>query len=115
TPTTTSPASASSTPAAPTPLACPNANGTLYSKAGDDPFLILCSIDYNGNDGRGTRDIAQQNTSSVEDCIDLCSNNSSCAGAGWGNTGTGYNTCYMKGTLGGSQGATPDWFFAIRE
>ncbi|KAI1412507.1 hypothetical protein F5Y13DRAFT_43654 [Hypoxylon sp. FL1857] len=115
TPTTTSSASGtSSLPAAPTPIVCPQANGTVYQGAGDDPFLILCNKDYNGNGaGSGTTDIGNQQASRVEDCIDTCSNNSSCVGAGWGNY-NGNDICWMKGSLGSSQDA-PNWFFVIRQ
>lgn len=113
TPTTTSSSPTSSGTAAPTPIACPQANGTRYEAAGNDPFLVLCNVDYNGNAGAGTTDIGNEETSTVEDCIDVCAGNSSCAGAGWGNY-EGHNVCWMKGSLGSSQDA-PNWFFVIRE
>ncbi|KAI1134084.1 hypothetical protein F5Y05DRAFT_248023 [Hypoxylon sp. FL0543] len=115
TPTTTS--STSSTPSstpAPTPIVCPKANGTVYQGAGDDPFLVLCDLDYNGNAvGSGTTDIGNKQASTVEDCIDICSNDSSCVGAGWGNY-NGNDICWMKGSLGSSQSAQ-NWFFVIRQ
>ncbi|KAI1370925.1 hypothetical protein F4677DRAFT_325235 [Hypoxylon crocopeplum] len=113
TPTTTSSAGTSSATAAPTPIACPQANGTIYQGAGNDPFLVLCNVDYNGNSGGGTTDIANEETSTVEDCIDACAANSTCAGAGWGNY-QGQDICWMKGSLGQSQPA-PNWFFVIRQ
>lgn len=116
TPTTTSsaPSSTSSSTAAPTPIVCPSANGTIYQGAGDDPFLILCNVDYNGNGaGSGTTDIGNEQASTVEDCIDTCSNNSTCVGAGWGNY-NGNDICWMKGSLGTPQDSQ-NWFFVIRQ
>ncbi|KAI1761890.1 hypothetical protein GGR53DRAFT_449811 [Hypoxylon sp. FL1150] len=113
TPTTTSSSSTSSATAAPTPIACPQANGTTYEATGNEPFLVLCDVDYNGNAGGGTTDIGNEETSTVEDCINACAGNSSCAGAGWGNY-NGTDTCWMKGSLGASNTAT-NWFFAIRQ
>ncbi|KAI6093396.1 hypothetical protein F4821DRAFT_222879 [Hypoxylon rubiginosum] len=113
TPTTTSSSPTSSATAASTAIACPQANGTTYEAAGNDPFLVLCNVDYNGNGGGATTDIGNEETSTVEDCIDVCAGNSSCAGAGWGNY-NGHNICWMKGSLGTSQDA-PNWFFVIRQ
>ncbi|OTA97837.1 hypothetical protein M434DRAFT_391459 [Hypoxylon sp. CO27-5] len=112
--TSSSSSSTSSSTAAPTPIVCPGANGTIYQGAGDDPFLILCNVDYNGNGANsGTTDIGNEQTSSVEDCIDTCSNNSTCVGAGWGNY-NGNDICWMKGSLGTPQNS-PNWFFVIRQ
>ncbi|KAI1652636.1 hypothetical protein F4813DRAFT_377466 [Daldinia decipiens] len=95
-------------------IACPQSNGTTYEGAGNDPFLVLCNVDYNGNwEGSGTTDIGNEETSSVEDCIDMCAGNSTCAGAGWGNY-NGHYVCWMKGKLGSPQ-ESPNWFFVIRQ
>ncbi|KAL7628516.1 hypothetical protein AAE478_000031 [Parahypoxylon ruwenzoriense] len=112
-PMTTSPSSPTSTGtnAAPTPIVCPQGNGTIYEGGGNDPFLVLCNVDYNSN--AGTTDIGNQETSTVEGCIDACSDNPSCTGAGWGNF-NGHDICWMKGTLGRPQSA-PNWFFVIRQ
>ncbi|KAI0842758.1 hypothetical protein F5Y06DRAFT_256014 [Hypoxylon sp. FL0890] len=112
--TTSAPSSTSSSTPAPTPIVCPKANGTIYQGAGDDPFLVLCNVDYNGNAaGSGTTDIGNKEESTVEDCVDTCSNNSMCVGAGWGNY-NGSDICWMKGSLGSPQDAQ-NWFFVIRQ
>ncbi|XXG93775.1 hypothetical protein Hte_000024 [Hypoxylon texense] len=113
TPTTTSSSPTSTATAASTPITCPQANGTTYEAAGNDPFLILCNVDYNGNGGSGTTDIGNEETSTVEDCIDACAEDSACAGAGWGDY-NGHNVCWKKGSLGSSNEA-PNWFFVIRQ
>ncbi|KAI1074540.1 hypothetical protein F5B20DRAFT_433262 [Whalleya microplaca] len=111
--TNTSPTSTStsSSTAAPTPVACPQANGTIYQGKGQAPFMVLCNIDYNG--AAGTTDVGNMTEDSVEDCMSLCSGNSSCAAAGWGNF-EGTDTCYMKGSLGAPNDA-PNWFFVIKQ
>ncbi|KAI1103874.1 hypothetical protein F4804DRAFT_308767 [Jackrogersella minutella] len=97
-----------------TPIVCPQSNGTVYQGAGDDPFLVLCNIDYNGNGANsGTTDIGNEPTSSIDDCITACSNNSTCVGAGWGSY-QGSNICWMKGSLGSSQ-ESDNWFFVIKQ
>ncbi|KAI0005834.1 hypothetical protein F4779DRAFT_31991 [Xylariaceae sp. FL0662B] len=110
TPTSTSSSTAAPT-AAPTPVTCPNANGTTYQGKGQVPFTVLCNVDYNS--AGGTSDIGNAETSSVEDCMGLCSGMSSCAAAGWGSF-EGTDTCYMKGSLG-TQNDAPNWFFAIKQ
>ncbi|KAI1205296.1 uncharacterized protein F4807DRAFT_464774 [Annulohypoxylon truncatum] len=103
-----------STTAALTPIVCPNANGTTYQATGEDPFLIVCDVDYSSNEANsGTTDIGNTATDSIEDCIDVCSNNTACVGAGWGSY-EGTNTCWMKGTLGSSHEAD-NWYFAIKQ
>ncbi|KAI1465596.1 uncharacterized protein F4812DRAFT_103735 [Daldinia caldariorum] len=110
TPTSSNPSSATTS----TPITCPQSNGTIYEGAGNEPFLVVCNVDYNSNyAGSGTTDIGNEETSSVEDCIDTCAGNSTCVGAGWGNY-EGRYICWMKGKLGSSQGA-PNWLFAIRQ
>ncbi|KAI1773898.1 hypothetical protein F4818DRAFT_85398 [Hypoxylon cercidicola] len=104
---------ASSATAAPTPISCPQSNGTTYEAAGNDSFLVLCNVDYNGNGAGATTDIGSEETSTIEDCIDVCAGNSGCAGAGWGNY-NGHDVCWMKGSLGTSNYA-PNWFFVIRQ
>ncbi|KAI1461795.1 hypothetical protein F4805DRAFT_245139 [Annulohypoxylon moriforme] len=102
------------TTAAPTPIVCPKANGTVYQASGEEPFLIVCNEDYNGNGANsGTTDIGNKTTGTVEDCIDLCSDNSACVGAGWGNY-NGEDTCWLKGSLGTSQSAD-NWYFVIKQ
>ncbi|KAI0890765.1 uncharacterized protein GGS22DRAFT_18074 [Annulohypoxylon maeteangense] len=102
------------TTAAPTPIVCPNSNGTIYQASGEDPFLVVCNVDYNGNaPNSGTTDIGSKGTNSIESCIDLCSANSACVGAGWGSY-QGQNTCWMKGALGASQSAD-NWYFVFRQ
>ncbi|XDG07283.1 hypothetical protein ABKA04_006898 [Annulohypoxylon sp. FPYF3050] len=97
-----------------TPIVCPNSNGTTYQASGEAAFLIVCGVDYNSNDpNSGTTDIGNKATSTMEDCVGLCSNNTACAGAGWGNY-QGTNTCWMKGALGKSQ-TSADWYFAIKK
>ncbi|KAI2613501.1 uncharacterized protein GGS25DRAFT_1849 [Hypoxylon fragiforme] len=105
--------STSSETAAPSPIACPAANGTIYDATGSTRFLVLCNVDYNGNTDSRTTDIANEGTSSIEDCINACAGMSNCKGAGWGNM-DGQHTCWMKGGLGSSQSA-PNWFFVIRQ
>ncbi|KAI0117478.1 hypothetical protein F4814DRAFT_288519 [Daldinia grandis] len=95
-------------------IACPQSNGTIYEGAGNDPFLVLCDVDYNGNwEGSGTTDIGNEESSSIEDCVDMCAGNSTCAGAGWGKYNGNY-VCWMKGKLGSPQDS-PNWFFVIRQ
>ncbi|KAI1477743.1 hypothetical protein F4774DRAFT_190276 [Daldinia eschscholtzii] len=95
-------------------ITCPQSNGTIYEAAGHNPFLVLCNVDYNGNwEGSGTTDVGNEETSSIEDCIDMCAGNSTCAGAGWGNY-NGHYVCWMKGKLGSPQNA-PNWFFVIKQ
>ncbi|KAI0175487.1 hypothetical protein GGR52DRAFT_314317 [Hypoxylon sp. FL1284] len=110
---TDSSAGAAPTSTAPTPIACPKANGTTYEASGDHPFLVLCNVDYNGNGGGGTTDMGNKETNTVEDCFNACAETPNCAGAGWGNY-YGSTTCWMKGSLG-SPNNSPNWFFAIRK
>ncbi|KAI1088237.1 hypothetical protein F5B19DRAFT_496595 [Rostrohypoxylon terebratum] len=108
--------SSSDTPSATTtPIVCPNSNGTVYQASGESAFLVVCDIDYSSNVANsGNTDIGNKATSSVEDCIGLCSNNTACAGAGWGFY-SGTNTCFMKGTLGESEPSTSEWYFVIKQ
>ncbi|KAI2464960.1 hypothetical protein F4781DRAFT_49098 [Annulohypoxylon bovei var. microspora] len=100
--------------AAPTPIVCPSANGTIYQGTGEDPFLVLCDVDYNSNGaGSGTTDTTHTQTTTFEDCIKTCATDSTCVGAGWGNY-NGEDICWMKGSLGSSQSSS-NWFFAIRQ
>ncbi|KAI5859615.1 hypothetical protein GGS23DRAFT_315330 [Durotheca rogersii] len=105
--------SAANANSVPTPVECPQANGTVYKRGSENSFLVLCNVDYNGKDSTGTVDIANRETSTVEGCIDACADYPGCAGAGWGNF-EGHYVCWMKGHLGGQQNA-PGWFFAIRQ
>lgn len=84
------------------------------SGTNNEKFLVLCNVDYNGNfAGSGTTDIGNEETNTVEDCINVCAGNSSCAGAGWGNF-NGHDVCWLKGSLGKSQSAD-NWFFVIKQ
>jgi hypothetical protein len=70
---TSSTATTSSTPTA-TPLSCDNdaSNGTQYTSTKNGKYLIVCGVDYGGNDLVGTT------TDSFEDCIAACDNNTDC-------------------------------------
>ncbi len=105
---------------APTPIMCPEANGTVYQSYGEDPFLVLCDVDYgdgtasaSSSSSSATEDSGGADTESVEECISACAGDRGCVGAGWGKA-EGRFTCWMKGSLGEST-EKPDWFFVIRK
>ncbi|KAF9873864.1 hypothetical protein CkaCkLH20_08598 [Colletotrichum karsti] len=106
-----------STPTAtsgPTAL-CPDADNTFYSPTGSDKkFLRVCGIDFTGNEAI---DMSNLLTSSMGECMDVCSKTAQCTGAGWGNVTTGEGTmelrCWLKRDLKSSHNAKAGWNFAI--
>ncbi|KAK3357605.1 hypothetical protein B0T25DRAFT_164316 [Lasiosphaeria hispida] len=119
--TTTSVANTTSTRTLPLPTAqatigpsstiqCPANNLTLYTASSDRSkrFVLLCGRDYNS--GAGTVDMYNQNSSSMNDCIDACAGALGCVGAGWGNYNGRY-VCWLKSLLATPQGSAA-WYFA---
>ncbi|KXJ91523.1 hypothetical protein Micbo1qcDRAFT_234002 [Microdochium bolleyi] len=107
---------ASAPAAAPTPVACPAANGTVYTQTAADggaSFLVVCNVDYNGNDpGSGTTDLTNMASVSVEDCMKSCAATRDCAGAWFGDY---YGRkCFLKSTLGVSH-VSKNSFFVIKQ
>lgn len=102
---------------APTPIKCPDANESVYQPNPDTrPFLVRCDVTYNSSDMGGssaTNDTRRKDTESVEECIDVCAQDSDCAGASWGKS-EGKFTCWMKKSLEESTGKL-DWFSVIKQ
>lgn len=102
---------------APTPIKCPDADGTTYQLNPDTlPFLVLCDATYNTGDmgaSSAANDTQSKDTESVEECIDVCAHDTDCAGASWGKS-QGKFTCWMRNSLGESTEKL-DWFSVIKQ
>ncbi|KAH7027286.1 uncharacterized protein B0I36DRAFT_364512 [Microdochium trichocladiopsis] len=111
-------ATPSSYPPAPDPLTCPAGNGTLYTEPvanGGDSFLVVCNVDYNGNNpSSGTTDLASTTAATVYQCINTCSGNSECAGAWFGDL-SGKKWCFLKSRLGVQGPSAGNAIFVIRQ
>ena len=110
---------------APTPIMCPDADGTVYQSpqrgAGSDVFLVRCDVAYfGGGDGGVTanaeEDLGQQrDTETVEACIEACADDEDCVGADWGKRDGKY-TCWMKGgSVPGIAAEQPGWYSVIKK
>ncbi|KAK7746160.1 hypothetical protein SLS62_009450 [Diatrype stigma] len=107
---------------APTPITCPQANGTAYQASGSEPaFLVLCDTTYRGvgassSSSATSSSTKSKDTESVEECIDVCGEDSSCAGASWGKA-QGKFTCWMEESLleGNGTREEPEWFFVVKQ
>lgn len=114
--------SCSAPAAAPTRVACPASNGTVYTtpaanggggSSSSSSFMIICDADYNGNDpASGTTDLASESCGSVEECMTICVGNRDCAGAWFGDYFG--RKCFLKSRLGVSN-FSQNSFFVIKQ
>ncbi|KAK3693654.1 hypothetical protein B0T22DRAFT_46452 [Podospora appendiculata] len=100
--------------ASPTGTLCPDVANVQFAAPKNKIFLHVCGIDYSG---RGeAHDLANEKTSTFEDCLTQCAMMSQCTGAGWGpmdGDSGNVHTCWMKNQLNKSHIATPDWNFGV--
>jgi len=58
-------------------LECPQANGTIFTTANKEAFLVICDVDTNA--GAPTSPM----TSTLDDCIESCANTPGCVWVSW--------------------------------
>lgn len=93
-------------------ISCPGNNLTMYTvdKAqAKKRFILLCGRDYNSQDGSVELNQGGTPAKTMTECVELCAANVGCTACGWG-----YDTCYMKSSIGRPNN-TPGWHFAVLE
>ncbi|GAM85281.1 hypothetical protein ANO11243_032850 [Dothideomycetidae sp. 11243] len=70
-------------------VSCPQSNGTSYTAANGDIFLIECGIDHAGGD------IGSIHVSNLMGCIEACAGTAGCVDVSLSGA-----ACYMKGAVG---------------
>ncbi|KAI1413564.1 hypothetical protein F5Y13DRAFT_26380 [Hypoxylon sp. FL1857] len=113
---TVTPPSEPSSTAAPTPLhtggSCLGTDGSTYTDPGTgSKWKIECDIAHQG------KDIENYEAQSMEACVSMCANESSCVGAIWysaGPQGTDLNYCWLKKSLSDDLKDTKDAQSVVR-
>lgn len=93
-------------------IACPADNLTLYEDTTENKtFVLLCGRDYNA--AGGSVDLANQNATSMAECIGICAGNDTCTAAGWGFY-NGADVCWLKSSID-TPNDSSSWYFAVEE